>query len=163
MRLDALRHDDRQQLRHNFLLPCASMRSTRLTLSFPALFADGMQVKRHAPLFATFTRVGKALCRCCSARQNSGRSRTRCSLADSRDGRVLRPGEAKLIEASLIRTLAKWSPQDAEAGEREREGAGDQKDSKQSIFSFARLHPLGSLSSSQMKIRYAESYSAFIV
>lgn len=48
--------------------------------------------------------------------KSSARSKTSpSSLTDSRDGRVLRHGRVKLIEASLIRTLAKWSPQNAEA------------------------------------------------
>lgn len=48
-----------------------------------------------------------------NARQNLLKDRAYFKWYYSRDGRILRHGGAKLIEASLIRALAKWSPQNA--------------------------------------------------
>jgi len=80
------------------------------------------------------------------ARQNSARSTTGCSLADraGTSGGFYGHGGAKLIEASLIRTLAKWSPQNAKTeGAKENAEAGSSDSKQKHIFHRLAAHPSG--------------------
>jgi len=100
------------------------------------------------------------------ARQNSARSTTGCSLADRGGTGGGFYGGAKLIEASLIRTLAKWSPQNAKAGrsQKGRKGMLEQEAQtrNKSIFSIV-LPRIPRGSTWEMKMRDAKTYFAFVV
>jgi len=124
---------------------------TRVLSPFPAFFLfffffyETMLAFRHHPPEKLY--VGTR------ARRNSARSRTGCSLADTWYGRVLRARKSEVNWSFINSYFSKVISAECR-GDR-----GDNSDSKQSIFSFARLHiPVGSIV--YLEMRDAESYFA---
>lgn len=115
LRIDALRHDGSDFGSSLICFWCCvlGLRFTYVFFSFFRVLLFFLSLtKRYARLSPSSAEEALRRRPC----KSSARSKTSpSSLADSRDGRVLRHGRVKLIEASLIRTLAKWSPQNAEA------------------------------------------------
>lgn len=112
--VDALRHEATVALtlrRYTFITTSSyGLQFTLHTRVFP--FFHVLSFWRN--ILAFFHHLLEKLYIGTHARRNSTRSRTDCS-SELVAGTSDEHGRAKLIEASLIRTLVKWSPQNAEA------------------------------------------------